>query len=350
MNAQRREALLKEYSEVCTTFRTLTDIRFRLLAILPIAAAATAAWKGGESRFGPEGLALSALGLAATLGLIIYNARNDQLYDALVGRAGFIERSLGLPDGMFAGRPRAWLTISLFGLRWPINHGQGIGFIYGASVWLWLGSVLASLLAEVSQRISPNLPAGLIHLIAFVVAFAIVLDVGSRIRRHQKDHSKKMGVHAARATKLAHDLLTSKPGWHQAKTLCDEAPENAKLLKECTRLILGKSETRKTMKGALTTIKSRACYLRKMSESSTSPYFFAESTHQIAAQYVAFLTELPSRWILDRAVYAQVNSAARYRNAPSTGSATPEMKAAPSESRNSTAAATSSPVPGLPPG
>ena len=36
--------------------------------------------------------------------------------------------------------------------------------------------------------------------------------------------------------------------------------------------------------------------------------------------------------------------------APSTGSATPEMKPAGSESRNSTAAATSSPVPGRPPG
>jgi hypothetical protein len=94
MDATRREALLKEYSEVGSNFRLLTDIRFKLLALLPIAAAAAAALKGDSLGIG--GLALS-LGLSPRSGLQ-RTARNDQLYDELVGRR-LLERSLGLQDG-----------------------------------------------------------------------------------------------------------------------------------------------------------------------------------------------------------------------------------------------------------
>ena len=66
---QRREALLKEYGEISASFRTLTDIRFRLLGLLPIAATAAAAFKPEESTSGSLPLAL--FGLIATLGLLI---------------------------------------------------------------------------------------------------------------------------------------------------------------------------------------------------------------------------------------------------------------------------------------
>jgi hypothetical protein len=136
MDATRREALLKEYSEVGYNFRLLTDIRFRLLALLPIAAAAAAALKGDA--LGAQGFGLSLFGLVATLGLATYNARNDQLYDELVGRAASIERSLGLSDGAFANRPRAWLELPSRGrLRWSIDHRTGVTIIYGATVALW---------------------------------------------------------------------------------------------------------------------------------------------------------------------------------------------------------------------
>src|SRR4051794_28339270 len=105
---ERREALLSEYAEVSSNFRLLTEIRFKLLGFLPVAAAAAAAFK-------PEGTApgripFALFGIAATVALVTYNKRNDQLYNELVGRAAAIERAIGVPDGAFANRPNAWLA------------------------------------------------------------------------------------------------------------------------------------------------------------------------------------------------------------------------------------------------
>ena len=58
MMDKKLDALLKEYAEVCSNFRTLRDFRFKLLVFLPIAA--TALTEGGV---GVVGLAWSLFGL-----------------------------------------------------------------------------------------------------------------------------------------------------------------------------------------------------------------------------------------------------------------------------------------------
>ena len=108
------EALQKEYVEVSKHFGTLTEIRFKLLAFLPIASALTAIF-AKDAKLSIVGL-VSLFGLVATIGVLIYNTRNDQLYDALVLRAAEIERLLGLPSGAFANRSGSWLTINV-GIR-----------------------------------------------------------------------------------------------------------------------------------------------------------------------------------------------------------------------------------------
>src|SRR6185312_4246402 len=167
---------LKEYGEVSSNFRLLTDIRFKLLAFLPIATAA-AAFKGDSVGMGS--FILSLFGLVVTIGLVTYNARNDQLYNVLVGRAASIERSLGLPDGAFANRPCSWLTIRIRGVIWKVDHGTGVGIIYAASIALWIFGLIAPVL-ECTRRVYLNrgLPSFLVsdpH--AWIQAVALTLSV-----------------------------------------------------------------------------------------------------------------------------------------------------------------------------
>jgi hypothetical protein len=144
----RRDALVKEYGEVAGSFRLLTDIRFKLLAFLPLAAGAAAALlSAGSGRSGAAeaaALALSLFGLLVTLALATYNDRNDQFYDTLVGRGASIERQLGLYDGAFANRPADWFKVKLPVITWTVNHRFPVGLIYQASVGLWLFSVWAA--------------------------------------------------------------------------------------------------------------------------------------------------------------------------------------------------------------
>src|SRR4051794_1498115 len=145
----RREALLKKDGEICSNFRTLTDIRFRLLGLLPIAAAATPAFTPqGPS---PSKLPFALFGLVVTIGLVTYNKRNDQLYDELVGRAAAIEREIGVPDGAFANRPTDWLAYTVLLLRWPVNHRRAVATVYVATVAFWLFLAIEAIASAVAR-------------------------------------------------------------------------------------------------------------------------------------------------------------------------------------------------------
>ena len=79
------EALLADYGEVCEKFRMLTDIRFKLLAFLPIARAVAVALGNGTATV--PSLGLSLFGLVKTGGLVTYNTRNDRPHNRLADRA-----------------------------------------------------------------------------------------------------------------------------------------------------------------------------------------------------------------------------------------------------------------------
>lgn len=250
MHPERREALLKEYGEVASNFRTLTDIRFRLLTLLPIAAAATAAFK--TDALSPGRLPLSLFGLAATIGLVTYNARNDQLYDALVGRAADIERSLRLQDGSFANRPTPWFSFCVGRWRWKVNHRLAIATLYVATVAFWLFMALDTVLAHAWQGLVAPPTSRLVAmlgalLLTFWAGRTVKQQVDCRTKELRKTVCDAVGqliakeAEVLKARALAPPLTENDPALpHEDAAIMRAIADDGEFLTLCVRILSGK--------------------------------------------------------------------------------------------------------------
>jgi hypothetical protein len=106
------DRLKLDYDQTTQLLRALMDVRFKLLAFVPIVSGAAVGLLG-RPRPAAELVGVGLLGLVATLGVFVYELRNSQLLDALVHRAGELERLLGLSSvlgshgagGLFIERP-----------------------------------------------------------------------------------------------------------------------------------------------------------------------------------------------------------------------------------------------------
>jgi hypothetical protein len=158
-----RKVLLSEQNEAAAAWRMLTDVRFKLLALLPpvsaLALAAIVSPKGiMEEADPPVRVAAAAFGFLVVLGLRIYDRRNDDLYDDLISRARRAEYELGIDTGVFRGRKKpdpvwngrvkipGWLTkpakrVDLIGAKGEpvsiVNHGIALRLVYGTVLAAW---------------------------------------------------------------------------------------------------------------------------------------------------------------------------------------------------------------------
>jgi hypothetical protein len=134
------ERLRIDYDQTTQLLRTLTDIRFRLLAFVPTIAAASVGFFG-RARPAVELLAIGLLGLTATIGILAYELRNSQIYAVAAKRAVELERQLGFPSGLGEG-PGGLITEqpseSLRALGFlPVTRELGLSLVYGAAVAGW---------------------------------------------------------------------------------------------------------------------------------------------------------------------------------------------------------------------
>jgi hypothetical protein len=170
LNDDNRKRLLElDYRTAFDTWRQMVDIRFKLLALVPIATVI------GVSRNLPVGACIA--GLTFVIGLTLYEIRNTQIHDALARRLVQLEASLGSDadpsdvarPSTFSDRPPG--ALRAFGVV-RVWHNRSIGVIYGASVaaWIWrlASSLLTGRLATPLSGFLATIGSGIVGLLVYV--------------------------------------------------------------------------------------------------------------------------------------------------------------------------------------
>jgi hypothetical protein len=134
------ENLRCHYEQTLQTFQMLADIRFKLLALVPLVSGAGIAFLTGDpAQVGRELiLAISLMGFIVTIGITIYNMRNSELMNVTLHRLRELERLLKLPlPGQFEGRLEHRRCFAA-----PIYADLGLALIYGTVLAAWMFLIL----------------------------------------------------------------------------------------------------------------------------------------------------------------------------------------------------------------
>ena len=102
--AAESDLLRLDYQQTTGLLAGISDVRFKLLALVPTLSGAAVAVLGRPSS-NAELLAVGAIGLVATLGVLLYELRNTQLYDYGLRRAQMLEHELGFGSLDGSGGP-----------------------------------------------------------------------------------------------------------------------------------------------------------------------------------------------------------------------------------------------------
>ena len=138
------------YGEVCNAYHAITEFRGKLLALVPVVSGA-----GFTLIIGSPGdvdqrllLPVGIFGLAATVGLFVYELRGIFLCHELRDRGERLERAMQLPEpagdpipGHFLERPKSHRIRDAWGLldrRHPIMVPTASFLVYGSAMLGWL--------------------------------------------------------------------------------------------------------------------------------------------------------------------------------------------------------------------
>ena len=132
--------IITDYEQTSKYFFHLADVRFKLLALVPSIAGIAVAFLG-KAGMGAQAFVIGIFGFIVTVGVIMYDQRNTQIYDTMVRRLKRIEAHMDMElvqngadhGGPFLDRPGR--SYRLFGiLMW---HDRGLTIIYSAAISAW---------------------------------------------------------------------------------------------------------------------------------------------------------------------------------------------------------------------
>jgi hypothetical protein len=164
MDPAERDMLKFDYDHTMKYFHELAGIRFKLLAIVPVfTGVGFSILSGGAIQLEAK-LGVSLLGMLAVIGLLFYDQRNNEIYNAMQIRAKCLEILLRLPPafhetyqskiieqrrkkekvdskkslwnsgGPLLDRPSRTLRYLWLFDMW---HDRGLNIIYSSSIGLW---------------------------------------------------------------------------------------------------------------------------------------------------------------------------------------------------------------------
>ncbi|MFC1823129.1 hypothetical protein ACFL9T_10600 [Thermodesulfobacteriota bacterium] len=167
----------KGYEQICNSYRQLTDVRFKLLAFVPaISGAAIAIISKDLSAFQTSPvprLIVAILGFLVTLGIVFYDQRNSQLYNALVRRGKKLEEELCISSTFSQRQPR---SLKLFGLV-TIWHDRGLALIYGSVLGAWIFPIACGVQWLCQTEEKTNAVPGIAATIALIACILFILEL-----------------------------------------------------------------------------------------------------------------------------------------------------------------------------
>jgi len=169
-------AASQDYDQTTQFLRTITDVRFKLVAFVPTISgiAIGLLGRGGSAT---QLLSVGALGLTATIGILVYELRNTQLYDYALARAKSLEAELGI--GLYSEQPAG--EVNLFGVI-TAAHDRGLALVYSAAVGGW-AYVVAWGALRAADVANAQVIGGISGALVGVAVVAEFLRIGARSTR-----------------------------------------------------------------------------------------------------------------------------------------------------------------------